>query len=440
VVEPVRCGVKRLCADPLVASAGNQTSLETAPSQKKKNLQTDDPLPRSLPRITVNEHGGLYCEEPGTASSTSSSAHTCSAAAVLPVYVETSLAGASAAPEITMTDVREIQANGTRLEGSLEDIAAALRHVNPHYSWNPPANADTVLCFQDPIPWSQDTCTYQGLTKVEVEAIKWWLERSRFTAVHGTCGDGYSSRSCQTTFVEMAIAVEIETRVHLGGPDTDLARKVALLRTALRFLMGKCRPKLGEGKRKKAITFEAFFSPRKYIGSLEHITGQRLPGIFRGIAWRGGTRQTGYIAACAYSAGMAFHDLTKDLVQDTAVSGLHNRLPPFGTDFHLRLQQCDIVVEWRPGVLTAFQSEIAHAYIAIRTDDKKCHFGCVTRAKLKTQCLVPSWRGAKLGVGICTKCHTRLLSELNDKNTPLVTEVDQAFSLRPRLQGPCFFG
>ena len=94
---------------------------------------------------------------------------------------------------------------------------------------------------------------------------------------------------------------------------------------------------------------------------------------------------------------------------------------------------------WRPCSLTALQSAIAHAHIAATPSAGKCHFGCTSRAKLKVQNLVPSWRGARLGSGICSKCHNRLVNELNDKNTPLIAEADQDPFLYKRLQSPCYF-
>ena len=126
--------------------------------------------------------------------------------------------------------------------------------------------------------------------------------------------------------------------------------------------------------------------------------------------------------------------------QDEGVSGLHARLPPFGAGFVPRLAQSSIPVLWRPCALTALQSELAHAYLASRPGGGKCHFGCTSRAKLKVQSLVSCWRGAKLGSGICSKSHNRLITELNDKNTPLITEADQELFQRTRLQGPCYFG
>ena len=73
---------------------------------------------------------------------------------------------------------------------------------------------------------------------------------------------------------------------------------------------------------------------------------------------------------------------------------------------------------------------VAHAYITARSSHQKCHFGCSSRAKLKTQCLVPVWRGAKLGANLCGKCHTRLISELNDKDTPMPRYWPKNISVR----------
>ena len=121
---------------------------------------------------------------------------------------------------------------------------------------------------------------------MELEAIRWWLESTKFAAWHGTTGRGYSSRSCQTTFAEISIAVEMDAIIHLGGPDADPARKISLLRTATRFVMTRCQPKSNDPTCKKRLTYDGFFVQKKYIGSVEALVGMRLPGIFRGIAWR----------------------------------------------------------------------------------------------------------------------------------------------------------
>ena len=167
------------------------------------------------------------------------------------------------ANHLSPTEVREHQAHGVRLTGSLEEIAVKLKQVKSFYSWDNPADAGVQLQFLEPIPWKGNASTCQGLTRLELEAVKWWLEKTRFTALHGTARDGYSYRSCQTTYVEMAIALELETRVHLGGPSADLSRKVALLRTALRFLMQNCSPRSSEARRRKKDPFYIFFVQKK---------------------------------------------------------------------------------------------------------------------------------------------------------------------------------
>ena len=72
-----------------------------------------------------------------------------------------------------------------------------------------------------------------------------------------------------TTFVELVIALELDTGVNLGGPDIDLARKVSLFRTGIRFLMMKCTPRTNDRACKESVTFEDFFQQKKYVGTLE---------------------------------------------------------------------------------------------------------------------------------------------------------------------------
>ena len=243
-----------------------------------------------------------------------------------------------------------------------------------------------------------------------------------------------------TTFIELVIALEIETGVHLGGPETDLARKVSLYRTGVRYLMSKCRPKTDDRACKRTVTFEDFFRQKKYVGTLEMLTDQRLPGIYRGVAWRHGLQQAAIIAACAYRAGNHYSDLIAAIHQDGSISGLHNRLPPFGEGFTPRLGKSGIGVTWRAPVLAELESQVVHAYLRNRPLGGTCHFGCVSKAKLKVQSLVPRWRGASLGSGICSNCHGCLIREMNDRTTPLITEAGHDPLHRDRLQGPCHFG
>ena len=282
------------------------------------------------------------------------------------------------------------------MSGSIRDIAVQLRQVHLHYSWDNPVNTNFTLAFSLQIPWKDNLATHHGLTRVEVEAIKWWLESTKFTAWHGTTGSGYSHRSCMKTFVEIALALEIETGIHLGGPNADLARKTTLLRAGMRFLMSNCKPRTNDPKCKKSLTFDGFFCQKKYVGTLEVITSQRMAGIYRGIAWRHGSHQAGTIAAVSYLAGLHYVDLIRDQQQDTSISGLHNRLPAFGSSFIPKLRDSGIPAAWRAPVLVALESQVVQAYANGRPQGGTCHFGCASQAKLKTQSLVPRWRGAPL--------------------------------------------
>ena len=397
-----------------------------------------------VPLITVNDQGGLYCIEKGSSSSsggsmTSGSAH-CPQFShhhrASPVISDDSATASSAntsvvslphvppvrstnrdsqstdrdsSAPLSLSEVRAHHASGGLLTGTLCGIGKQLHQVHPHYSWNNPADACFSLSFRDEIPWKGTMMTRQGLTRADLEALKWWVEDAKFTAFHGTVGDGASHRSRMTTFVEITIALELESGVQLGGPDADLARKVALVRTGLRFLMANCRPKCDNPACKRKLTFEGFFQPRKYVGTLENIIGVRLAGIYRGVAWRHGPAQAEILAACAYKANLKYREITDGARQDSTISGLHDRLPAFGEQYHLRLRNCGIPATWRAPVLVEMESQLLHSYMAAHPLGGQCHFGCQSNAKLKIQSLVPKWRGADWGSKICSKCHYRLV-------------------------------
>ena len=66
--------------------------------------------------------------------------------------------------------------------------------------------------------------------------------------------------------------------------------------------MVNCNPKSNDPNCHNKLTYDGFFSPKPYIGSLEPITGLRVAGIFRGVAWTHGQKQAGMMAANAYCA------------------------------------------------------------------------------------------------------------------------------------------
>jgi len=80
------------------------------------------------------------------------------------------------------------------------------------------------------------------LNRVQLHAITWWLSRLTYSAsLRSTCHgnkkvertSAYSQMShFQCTFFELAIALEAETNVCLGGAYADVRKKLNLLQTA----------------------------------------------------------------------------------------------------------------------------------------------------------------------------------------------------------------
>ena len=337
------------------------------------------------------------------------------------------------------TVVRRGQALGVRHQGSLRNIAAQLRVYSPYFGWT--VNCDDAIELELPgvYPWESSLCLKMGVSKVEMEAVKWWLETTRFSPPHGEPGRKGSSRSRMATFAEMAIALEADTAIQLGGAKTDLARKIDFLRAAIRYLMKHCNPRTLKKTRRGKVSFDSFFLPKKNAGSLEPLTGTRLAGIGRRIQWRQGDAALDFIAAHAYRAQATWGALEQQTKDDT-VSGLHNRAPPFGTKYNIHDDHAMVKPARRPDALLACESEIATAHEDGKTPSGGCFFGCNNRAKLRTQNMVPMWRGAALGNSICTSCYYRIISELRESSVPLITEEGKSPNQMPRLQGPCLFG
>ena len=200
--------------------------------------------------------------------------------------------------------------------------------------------------------------------------------------------------------------------------------------------MGHCDPR--EGKTK--TNFDKFFCPKKYVSSLEPLLGCRFHGIWRSFQWYQGKTQIDFVTAQLHRAQVHFEKSQSTDDRNSGVSGLHNRAAPFGSGFTFSLDSKLVRPTWVPDTLLAMESEIAHSYEERTSNVVACHFGCSSKARLKTQNLVPVWRGAQLGDKICTKCHTRLIRELNDSSMPLVVAPEADPNLRQNLQGPCVFG
>ena len=150
--------------------------------------------------------------------------------------------------------------------------------------------------------------------------------------VHSPFGETGRRQSCrirQATYAEMVIALEADTQVHLGGPRADLARKITLLRNAIRFIMKQCQPKVKIDGKVKVVSFSAFFTPKLYLGCVEPLLGIRLPGIFRGIRWNQGGIQIDLNAANLWLAKCKHDELRAGVISREDVSGLHDRGPPF---------------------------------------------------------------------------------------------------------------
>ena len=164
-----------------------------------------------------------------------------------------------------------------------------------------------TLVFKKEVEWAGTANLRQGFSQLEVTAVKWWLEKLRFTPLRTTKGPHRSVHARQTTFVEMAILLETQTNLQLGGPKADLARKVALLRGILRYLMSHGDPREGKVK----TNFDKFFDPRKYVSSLEPQIGTRSHGIWRCFQRTQGRAQVDFVVAQLHRAQVHFEEKHK---------------------------------------------------------------------------------------------------------------------------------
>jgi len=155
------------------------------------------------------------------------------------------------------------------------------------------------------------------LNQVELHAIRWWISKLTFSDVrtntwHGNnqiekTSDYSKLKHYQCTFVELAIALEAETNVCLGGAYTDLLQKSKLIQIALRFLTQHCKlyfQQIGTvdavGKRS---TYKQLFDT-SIQNTTREVTGTWLDGMGRRPTWLHSTHTEDVVSANLYLARM----------------------------------------------------------------------------------------------------------------------------------------
>jgi len=235
----------------------------------------------------------------------------------------------------------------------------------------------------------------------------------------------------QCTFHEMAIALEYDVHVALGGPKADLNTKAALLQKIMRALTLQCGLRFTDDVGAKS--FKQLFQYKKYQCT-NSITGLGLNGIGRRPAWLHGSDTEKCIVLNLHHARTLYE---QSKPKDPA---------RFGAEFRIIRHGRRINPVWKPPVMTQVYAQLAankkRVSTAISLCHSACHFGHTLAKKTYCQDLVPVWRGAKLDAPLCQACHRTMTYEMNTQGVPFVTHpsIPPIYSDITAPTGPCYFG
>jgi hypothetical protein len=254
----------------------------------------------------------------------------------------------------------------------------------------------------------------------------------------------------QCTFFELAIALEAETNVCLGGAYADVQKKSNLLQTALKFLCKHSKMQFqriggGHDNKRKQQSYKQLFeaAPQQ---STRPITGVWLYGIERKPQWIHGDDTEDVIAANLFRARIHYEEHIR--IGTTSATGnvLADQAKSFGTGFQPKVNHRNIQPQWIAPPKMQIECDIhAHCDSLIASNaanDSKCHFGHTTQARKYKQDLLPLWRGAPNGAILCYRCRHRLNFEVDTKEHPVITtaSLPPCYRRSPVIQGPCVFG
>ena len=340
---------------------------------------------------------------------------------------------------------------------SIENIASSMRIQHP-VRWQTAEGEK----YQLSIPkYDIDNATPpKELNRVQLHAITWWLSRLTYSAsLRSTChgnkkverASAYSQMShFQCTFFELAIALEAETNVCLGGAYADVQKKSNLLQTALRFLCKHSKMQFqrigreGDNKQKRLSYKQLFEAAPQH--STRPITGVWLYGIERKPHWLHGDYTEDVIAANLFRARIYYEEQNTTSGQSATGNILADQAKSFGIGFYHKVKHCKIHPQWTAPPKMQIECDI-HAHCdsllaSNATSDSNCHFGHSTQARKYKQDLLPLWRGAHNGAILCYKCRHRLNFEVDTRDHPVVTTVSMPPNYRrsPVIHGPCVFG
>ena len=274
----------------------------------------------------------------------------------------------------------------------------------------------------------------------QVHAIAWWLNRTPFSAASSTIAPCDDHTTYQCTYPELALAIEMDTGVGLGGPCADLHAKSDTVVKILRFLVSTIGVQLNGEKSRQS--FKSLFAPR-LMKCTRDVTGVWLNGINRRPVW---IRHDDTELATAANLCLAKQHSDNQKSSNLLHTHVKDVWRLFGKGFTPKTRCFSLKPLWLPPPLVELQSLLMDKLQDgenARPTQAKCFFGHFIAAKPRTQNLVPMWRGPVHGAQLCIACHRKMTHELNDKNQPLVVKYGGPLSIGEGTDfptGPCVFG
>ena len=115
-----------------------------------------------------------------------------------------------------------------------------------------------------------------------MQAVNWWLSQVRFTSINERSSTNAENTLLlnSTSYLELALHVDIATGVNLGGADADLATKSNQVLAALRHLAKRNNLMVNGVPCSFAEAFKPRSSPHTKL-----LTGLWLPSISRGVCY-----------------------------------------------------------------------------------------------------------------------------------------------------------
>jgi hypothetical protein len=141
-----------------------------------------------------------------------------------------------------------------------DELRRKIQTMFPDRRWNVPPPLGAAALVLDVKP-NDDTYSAPRATVTETQAVLWWLQNTPFGPRHDKGAQGVMLHDMQTTYGEIAIAVELDTGACLGGHKADFADRAKQTANIIKHLVTTRKGRIGDDA--DARSFSAIFHPRR---------------------------------------------------------------------------------------------------------------------------------------------------------------------------------